>query len=53
MGFTTLFALFCAVLLVVAVIAFRQKQKALGAGLLLAVVLSVVVIGYLWVRSPM
>ena len=36
-----------------AVIAQKRKQKAIGAVLILVIVASILILGYLWVTSPM
>lgn len=34
-------------------IAFRRKHKVFGIGLLFAMVLGILILGYMWLRSPM
>ena len=34
-------------------IAFKRKHKAIGIALLLVIVLSVLILGYMWIHSPM
>lgn len=53
MSFTILFILTCVALCVSAAFAFKQKKKIIGTALLLAVALSNIVLGYLWITSPM
>lgn len=53
MSFTMLLLLSYSIMSVGSVIAFKRKHKAVGIGLLLAMVLSIFVLGYLWINSPM
>lgn len=53
MGFTTLLLLGYLILSVVAVITFKWKHKVIGIGLLLVMVLSILILGYMWIHSPM
>lgn len=34
-------------------IAFKRKHKAIGIALLLVIVLSILILGYMWIHSPM
>ena len=36
-----------------AFIAFRRKYKAFGMGLLVVMALDILVLGYMWIHSPM
>lgn len=53
MGFTA--KLFLAYLLLGAgaVIAQKRKQKAIGTALILVIAASLLILGYLWITSPM
>lgn len=53
MGFTMKLLLAYIILSVGAGIAFQQKHNAIGIGLLLAIGISVLILGYLWMYSPM
>lgn len=53
MSFTTKLLLAYLLLGTGAVIALRRKRKAIGAALILAIVASLLILGYLWVNSPM
>ena len=53
MSFTGLLLLAYTAMSAGAFIAFRQKRKAIGAALLLAMLSGILVLGYLWLHSPM
>jgi hypothetical protein len=53
MGFTFILLLAYLALTSLAVIAFRSGRKALGGGVLAVMAVSIAVLGYLWVTSPM
>ncbi len=53
MGFTVILLLACLALTGLAVIAFRSGRKALGSLALAVMAVSIAVLGYLWVTSPM
>lgn len=53
MGFTTKLLLAYMILGAGAVVALKRKQKAIGAALILVIVASILILGYLWVTSPM
>ena len=53
MGFTFILLLAYLALTGLAVIAFRSGRKALGGGVLAVMAVSITVLGYLWVTSPM
>lgn len=53
MGFTFILLLACLALTGLAVITFQSGRKALGGGVLAVMAVSIAVLGYLWVTSPM
>ena len=53
LGFTFILLLAYLALTGLAVIAFRSGRKALGGGVLAVMAVSIAVLGYLWVTSPM
>lgn len=53
MSFTMLLLLAYIVMGVGSFIAFKRKHKAIGIALLLVIVLSVLILGYMWIHSPM
>lgn len=53
MSFTMILAVVYAALIGFAVAAFAKKHRALGAGLLAAVVVLTAVLMYMWIHSPM
>lgn len=53
MSFTMLLLLAYIVMGVGSFIAFKRKHKAIGIALLLVIVLSVLILGYIWIHSPM
>ena len=53
MSFTMLLLLAYIVMSVGSFIAFKRKHKAIGIALLLVIVLSVLILGYIWIHSPM
>lgn len=53
MGFTMWLMILYIVLIVLTVLSFVKKKKAIGVFLSLIMVLGIVVLGYLWVTSPM
>lgn len=53
MGFTFILLLAYLALTGLAVIAFWSGRKALGGGVLAVMAVSIAVLGYLWVTSPM
>ena len=53
MGFTFILLLAYLALTGLAVIAFQSGRKALGGGVLVVMAVSIAVLGYLWVTSPM
>ena len=53
MGFTFILLLDYLALTGLALIAFRSGRKALGGGGLAVMPVSIAVLGYLWVTSPM
>lgn len=53
MGFTVILLLACLALTGLAVIALRSGRKALGGWALAVMAVSIAVLGYLWVTSPM
>ena len=53
MSFTMLLLLAYIVMGVGSFIAFKRKHKAIGIALLLVIVLSILILGYMWIHSPM
>ena len=53
MSFTMLLLLAYAVMIAGAFIAFQRRHKAIGIVFLLVMVLSILILGYLWIHSPM
>lgn len=53
MGFTAKLALSYIVLLAIDIVAFAKKKKAIAVTLAIIMVLGFVVLGYLWITSPM
>lgn len=53
MSFTMLSLLAYAVMIAGAFIAFQRRHKAIGIVFLLVMVLSILILGYLWIHSPM
>ena len=53
MSFTMSLLLAYIVMGVGSFIAFKRKHKAIGIALLLVIVLSVLILGYMWIHSPM
>lgn len=53
MSFTMLLLLAYIVMVWEVFIAFKRKHKAIGIALLLVIVLSVLILGYMWIHSPM
>lgn len=53
MGFTAWLMLFYIIMAVFTIFAFRRKKKAIGICLVAVIVVSIIVLGYMWVTSPM
>lgn len=53
MGFTVWLGILYIVLIGLTIFSFVQKKKGIGIGLLAAVVISILILGYMWVTSPM
>lgn len=53
MSFTMILFLVYLIMGIGAFIAFRRKHKAFGMGLLLVMVLGILILGYMWIHSPM
>ncbi len=53
MSFTMWLAFFYVILIGLAVLAFAQKNKAVGLGILIVMAISITVLAYMWVTSPM
>lgn len=53
MSFTVLLLLAYAVMIAGAFIAFQRRHKVIGIVFLLVMVLSILILGYLWIHSPM
>ena len=53
MSFTILLLLVYIIMSIGTFIAFKRKHKVIGIALLLVIVLSILILGYMWVRSPM
>ena len=53
MSFTMLLLLVYAIIGAGAFIAFQRKHKSVGITLLFVMVLSILVLGYMWIHSPM
>ena len=53
MSFTILLLFAYIIMSVGAFIAFKRKYKVIGIALLLVIVLSILILGYMWVHSPM
>ena len=53
MSFTMLLIFAYLILIAGAVIALHNKHKAIGIALLVVMALSILVLGYLWIHSPM
>lgn len=53
MSFTTLLILTYIIMSAGLFVAFRRKHKAIGTVLLLVIAMSILILGYLWIHSPM
>ena len=53
MGFTVWLAIVYMLLIIITAIAFAKKKKAAGIITTATMVLGIVVLGYLWITSPM
>ena len=53
MSFTMILLLVYLIWGIGAFIAFRRKHKAFGMGLLLVMALGILILGYMWIHSPM
>ena len=53
MSFTMLLLLAYIVMGVGSFITFKRKHKAIGIALLLVIVLSILILGHMWIHSPM
>ena len=53
MSFTMILLLAYIIMSLGAFIAFKRKHKAIGIALLIVIVLSIFILGYMWIHSPM
>lgn len=53
MSFTGLLLLVYVIMGTGTFLAFRRKQKEIGMALLFAMLLSIMILGYMWIHSPM
>ena len=53
MSFTSWLAVIYSTLIVLAVLAFRRKLMTIGYALLALMITGIIVLGYLWMTSPM
>lgn len=53
MGFSVMLILLYVVLFIMMILLLKQNHKRIALGILLFIVMSIVVLGYLWIQSPM
>ena len=53
MGFTSWLALAYLILLIFTIVAFLRKKNKIGYALIVVMIIGIIVLGYLWITSPM